>query len=80
MTNPDEELVQLRTAVADLRKWMAENTKVSGIDTKTDAEVIRSAQNMMAVAKTAVTAVWPIVRTMWENVSFTLQQAGVIKF
>ena len=63
--------------MADLRKWMAENTKVSDLDKKTDAEVVKSAQNMMSVAKTAITACWPVIRTMWENVAFTLRQAGV---
>lgn len=77
LTARSDELLELKQAVADLRKWMAENTKVTDIENKTDVEVIKSAQNMMSVAKTAIQACWPVIRTLWENVSFTLRQAGV---
>lgn len=69
---------ELKFAVGKLRWWLSQNTTLPSVADQTDVETVETARAIMETVKTAATAVWPVLVTMWGNVAHTLQKAGVI--
>lgn len=74
----EHELIELKRSISGLRYWVSQNMSIPNIDTKTDVELINAVRGILEMAKTAFTACWPVVQTMWGNVSYTLRQAGIL--
>lgn len=67
----------LKAEVDVLRQWLDDHTPEQWQD-RSDVDVVKQARTMMELARSSIIACWPIIRTMWQNVSYALTQAGVL--